>query len=106
MTLERKHTVVLIGLLILVGAFIYSFNLQNELFWDDTDWIVNNPAVHGLSWDNIKFWFSHNILAGIGLTSNYYRPFLFLTFAANYAISGTDPLSYHVVSNALHILNA
>jgi len=95
----------MIGLLVLVGAIIYSFNLHNQLFWDDADWIVNNPTVHALGWDNIKFWFSHNTLAGIGMQSNYYRPFLFFTFAINYVISGVNPFSYHLFSNVIHIIN-
>ena len=96
----------LITVLIVVGFFIYSFNLNNPLFWDDTDWIVNNPFVHSFSFENIGNWFTKNTLAGIGLKSNYYRPFLFLTFALNYIISGTAPLGYHLVSNGLHVLNA
>lgn len=92
--------------LALVGAFSYAFNLRGPLFWDDVDWIVNNPSVHSLAWSNIKFIFSHDVLAGIGLVSNYYRPFLFLTFALNYLVSGVEPVLYHLVSNGIHILNS
>lgn len=89
-----------------LGLFLYAFNLHGPLFWDDADWILNNLSLHSLSWDNIKFIFSHDVLAGIGQVSNYYRPFLFLTFLANYLVSGESPVSYHLVSNGLHILNA
>ena len=95
-----------LGALILVTAVVYGFNLSNVLFWDDTDWIVNNPYVHGLGWSNIKAWFSENVLGGIGGQSNYYRPFLLFTFALNYLVSGANPLTYHLVNNGLHILNA
>lgn len=95
-----------IAVLIVVGFSVYAFNLSNPLFWDDTDWIVNNPFVHSFSLENIGNWFTKNTLAGIGLKSNYYRPFLFLTFALNYIISGTAPLGYHLASNGLHVLNA
>lgn len=94
----------LLGLSI-IGFFLYIFNLRGPLFWDDADWILNNPAVHALTWANIKFIFSRDVLAGIGQVSNYYRPFLFLTFLGNYLVSGTDPTSYHFVSDAIHILN-
>ena len=57
----------LITVLIVVGFFIYSFNLNNPLFRDDTDWIVNNPFVHSFSFENIGNWFTKNTLAGIGL---------------------------------------
>lgn len=101
-----KKNIPFILILIGVGLFIYAFNLHNPLFWDDTDWIVNNPFIHSFSFENIGNWFSKNTLAGIGLKSNYYRPFLFLTFAFNYIISGTAPIGYHLISNGLHILNA
>src|SRR3989344_3853254 len=96
----------LITLLIVIGFGIYAFNLNNPLFWDDTDWIVNNPFVHSFSSENIKNWFTQNILAGIGLSSNYYRPFLLFTFALNYAIGSENPLGYHLLSNILHIADA
>ena len=102
----NRRFLYLTGALFAVGFFIYYFNLHNGLFWDDEDWIINNQLVHSLSWTNIKFWFTHNTLAGIGLKSNYYRPFLFFTFAVNYAISGVKPLGYHLVNNLIHIANA
>ncbi len=104
MKIDKKY-LYLIAALFAVGFSIYYFNLHNELFWDDEDWILNNATVHTLSWTNIKFWFTHNTLAGIGLKSNYYRPFLFFTFALNYMISGVKPLAYHLTSNFIHIFN-
>ncbi|WKZ27363.1 MAG: tetratricopeptide repeat protein [Candidatus Paceibacterota bacterium] len=101
---QRTRMLMILGLCISV-FFVYATNLQNPLFWDDTDWIVNNPAVHSISWDTITFWFSHNTLAGIGLQSNYYRPFLFFTFAINYVLHGAAPFGYHLVNNVLHIAN-
>src|SRR3989344_1982120 len=101
----KKETWLPIAILIITGSFIYSFNLNNQLFWDDNDWIINNNFVHAISWDNIKFWLTHNPLAGVGLKSNYYRPFLFFTFAANYMAAGIKPLAYHLTSNFIHIFN-
>ena len=92
--------------IIIVGVGVYFFNLQNPLFWDDDDWIINNTFVHDITWDNIKFWFAHNTLAGVGLPSNYYRPFLFFTFALNWVISGAEPFIWHLTSNIIHIANA
>ncbi len=92
--------------LILLGVFLYLFNLRNALFWDDADWILNNPAVRALSWSNIKFIFSHDALAGVGQASNYYRPFLFLTFLVNYLVSGSSPVLYHIFNNLIHLANS
>ncbi len=101
----KNQTFLFVLALAVVGFFVYFFNLNNRLFWDDENWIINNNFVHTISWDNIKFWLTHNTLAGIGQKSNYYRPFLFFTFALNYLISGIKPLSYHLVSNLIHIAN-
>jgi hypothetical protein len=101
-----KKNLLIVAVLVIIGFVLYAPNLHNKLFWDDEDWIVNNPAVHSLSWQNIKFIFSHDTLAGIGLTSNYYRPFLFLTFLANYIFVGIQPIFYHLTNNAIHIANA
>ena len=96
----------LIIILVVVGFVVYAFNLTNPLFWDDTDWIVNNPFVHSFSWSNFYNWFTQNILAGISQSSNYYRPFLLLTFTFNYFLGGENPIGYHLLSNSLHIANA
>lgn len=101
-----KENRLFILILIAIGFFVYSFNLNNPLFWDDTDWIVNNPFVHSFSWNNIKNWFTQNILAGINQNSNYYRPSLLFTFTLNYFLGGENPISYHLLSNALHVANA
>lgn len=98
--------VLLIIILFAVGFYIYAFNLNNPLFWDDTDWIINNKFVHSFSLENVKNWFTKNMLAGIGLQSNYYRPFLVFTFAFNYVLDGKNPIGYHLLSNVLHITNA
>ena len=101
-----KQNLGLLVLLFVIGFLIFAFNLNNQLFWDDTDWIINNPFVHSFSWENIKNWFTQNILAGIGLNSNYYRPFLLFTFTLNYFLGGDSPFSYHLLSNLLHVSNA
>ncbi len=103
--LNIKEKKICIIVLIAIGFLVYVFNLNNGLFWDDDDWILNNTFVHAVSWTNIKFWFTHNTLAGVGMKSNYYRPLLFFTFAVNYVISGAKPLSYHLFSNLIHIAN-
>lgn len=102
----KKENFILIMVIIVAGFSVFAFNLNNPLFWDDIDWIVNNPFVHSFSWENVKNWFTQNILAGIGLSSNYYRPFLLFTFTLNYFFGGDSPFGYHLLSNALHISNA
>ena len=97
----KNHRYLLLAIVV-IGLVVFGFNLDNGLFWDDDDWIINNPFVH--SFGHIKDLFTKDILSGIGLRSNYYRPILLLTFAFNYVISGIKPFGYHLVSNLIHIL--
>lgn len=102
---KYRHYLIPLITLIIIGGFMYAFNLHNGLFWDDEDWIMYNPAVHNFSVANLTYIFKNNTLTAVGLTSNYYRPVLFLTFLFNYAADGIQPLWYHVVSNSLHLAN-
>lgn len=99
----KNKNLLTIFFLILIGFTIYSFNLQNQLFWDDDEWIKGNVFVHNFSY--LKEIFTQNVLAGFGLTSNYYRPLLLLSFAFNYVIGGIAPFGYHLFSNGIHIAN-
>ena len=89
--------------LILISFFIYAFNLNSPLFWDDDEWVKGNIFVHSFSY--LKEIFTQNVEAGFGLNSNYYRPLLLLSFLFNYAIHGIAPLGYHLLSNGFHIAN-
>ena len=99
----RNKNLILIAGLIVIGFFIYAFNLQNPLFWDDDEWIKGNIFVHSFSY--LTELFTQNVEAGFGLSSNYYRPLLLLSFAFNYVIHGIQPLGYHLLSNSIHIAN-
>ncbi len=104
--MHHRTRALLFGIVIVAGFALYAPNLKNPLFWDDDDWIVNNPVVHKISWEHTRFLFTHDTLAGIGLRSNYYRPLLFLTFSLDYTLHGSRPFGYHLVGNGLHIANA
>ena len=90
-------------ILIILGFFVYAFNLDNQLFWDDDEWIKGNIFVHSFFY--LKELFTQNVEAGFGLSSNYYRPLLLLSFAFNYFIHGIAPFGYHLLSNGIHIAN-
>jgi len=99
----RNKNLILIAGLIVIGFFIYAFNLSNLLFWDDDEWIKGNIFVHSFSY--LKEVFTQNVEAGFGLNSNYYRPLLLLSFAFNFVIHGIAPFGYHLVSNGFHVAN-
>lgn len=89
-------------LLIIVGIIIYSNALTNQLFWDDNDGIVNNAYIK--DWQYLPNYFSENLIAGAGLSSNYWRPILLITYAVEWEIWGLWPAGYHLVSILVHIL--
>lgn len=63
--------------------------------WDDDVYVTRNPLVKGPDWAAI---FTE-------ASASNYHPLTMLSLAFNYAISGTDPFSYHLVNWLLHILN-
>ena len=63
--------------------------------WDDELYVKENPLLKGPDWQGI---FSQ-------ASASNYHPLTILSLAFNYAISGTDPFSYHLVNWLLHILN-
>lgn len=98
----QTHRWYLLSLFVL-GNLVYSFNLNGPLFYDDIEWIVNNPPIHALTWENISYIFTHDSLSAVHLISYYYRPLMFTVFALIYNVSGTDPFLYHLVNNLFHI---
>jgi tetratricopeptide (TPR) repeat protein len=63
--------------------------------WDDDIYISNNQLVKDADWGKM---FSEP-------SASNYHPLTMITLGLNYAISGTDPFSYHLVNLLLHILN-
>src|SRR3989344_6596081 len=91
------------AILFTIGFLVYMPNLNNGLFWDDNDLIVNNIFIKEFSWDNIKATFNNDQFRTVG--SSYYRPLLFILFTVSYSISGIKPLAYHLTNNLIHIAN-
>ncbi|HEX6333722.1 MAG TPA: tetratricopeptide repeat protein [Flavisolibacter sp.] len=79
-----------------ITAITFIPMLQNGFTnWDDEYYIIQNQLLRGPDW------------AGIFTTpvvSNYH-PFTIITLAINYAISGTDAWSYHLLNLLLHAAN-
>lgn len=100
-----------IVLLICLLAFLaYANSLGGEFVFDDTEQIVENPAIR--SWDNLAKAFTTSVWAFREETSNpdappslpYYRPLftVFLTFG--YQLFVLWPQGWHLMSLLLHIL--
>lgn len=91
------------SVLIILGLSLYAFGFNNEMFWDDDDFILNNGYVKDLKY--FPNYFSENIIAGAGLVSNYYRPVLLTVFALEWKVFGDNPVGWHFVNAFTHSLN-
>ena len=83
-----------IGLVLAILA-VYLASLTAPFIYDDRAWITSNPSIQHLSsLGKVLFPPLGSVVRG--------RPFLSLSFALNYAISGANPWSYHLANLALH----
>lgn len=80
-------------LLVAAVVVVWSGTLHAPFVYDDKIEVVGNPTLRLLSeWSAIT-------------TYNLSRPLLIFTYAINWAISGLDPLGYHLTSIGIHALN-
>lgn len=89
---------------LIIGLGIYANSFQNEFIWDDDDSIVNNVYIQDFRY--FPKYFSENLIAGSGQTTNYWRPVLLISFAFDYQLFKLNPLGYHLTNTSLHILVA
>ena len=84
--------VVLITLTVWAPVLTYDWTAT----WDDAVFILGNPHVRALDWRWMATtqWYGH------------WMPLTWLTFAANYALGGFHPASWHAVNVAFHAVSA
>jgi Tfp pilus assembly protein PilF len=81
-----------------VGLWIYSPAFHGDWLWDDDWYITNQPLLHDLSGLG-KFWFQP------GSWVEYY-PIEETLLWIEWHLFGTDTLGYHLVTVALHLIDA
>lgn len=92
------------ALLIICAVLLaYAPFLNNQLFWDDEQFIYNNYYVKTFDVARI---FTTNTIAGAGELSNYYRPLTTLSFAIDYQFWGDSPIGYHLTNMLAHLAAA
>lgn len=91
-------------LLAVVGVVIYANALPGKMFWDDDDGILKNAFIK--DWAYMGKYFSENLIAGAGFTSNYWRPMLSLGYSIEWHLWGNFAPGYHTTNIFLHIANA
>jgi hypothetical protein len=72
------------------AVLVYSNTFHGPFLFDDLDYIVNNPVIRN---------------PGNFLDISGTRYVAHLSFALNYRIGGYNPLGYHLVNTAIHIIN-
>ncbi len=88
-----------------LGLAIYANSLANGFVSDDHV-VFDNPVA--LSWRLIPDSFGHDAIqqmADPGSASNYYRPIPVLFFLLAYHAAGRQPLSLHLLSVLVHMVN-
>jgi len=100
---------VLIGLtLIAIAVFVtYGNTLKSEFIHDDTAEILQNPFVRDLSHIHEIFTSAAWTFGGAGpyqLSSNYYRPIQYLSYAVLYRFFGPEPWGYHLYKLLSHLV--
>lgn len=89
-------------LIALFSVTLYLNTLNNALFWDDDDFILNNKYIK--SWKYISYYFSQNVISGAGLVSDYWRPILMLVFSFQWSIWGAWAPGYHLTNLVFHTI--
>jgi len=94
-TRDRSLSLWLFGVLAITGLCLIPMLNNGFTNWDDDVYVTNNLIIKAPDWEAI-----------FTQPSAYnYHPLTMLTLAFNYAFSGIDPFSYHLVNWMLHILN-
>ncbi|HND21033.1 MAG TPA: hypothetical protein PLB18_16790, partial [Acidobacteriota bacterium] len=93
----------IIGLAVL-SVLVYLNSIGNGFAYDDVLIIEKNPLLRSVS--NIPRLFLIGYWDTWYAGAAAYRPFLMMTFVLNYAVSGTEAWSYHLVNVLLHAANS
>ncbi|HXB02509.1 MAG TPA: tetratricopeptide repeat protein [Opitutaceae bacterium] len=93
----RRQVMVAGGIIILAGLMSYSNSFAGPFVRDDVPSIVQNSTIRHLEKIGSVLNPAQNSLVGG-------RPLVNLSYALNYAISGTSVWSYHVLNLLIHLL--
>ena len=87
--------------MLLVGAVLLAFSPVFDagfVSWDDPIAASENPHIHGLTGENLRWMFTH--------AYGHYMPLTWITLGLDYTLWGMDPKGYHATNMAFHALNA
>jgi hypothetical protein len=90
----------IIIIFVLSATFIAYYPALNNDFqvWDTQRYVIDNPNIKALTWENIRWMFTSFHVAN-------WHPLTWLSHALDYALFGLDPWGHHLVSILIHCLN-
>lgn len=83
----------------LFSALVFAGTVGSGFVWDDRGYILNNPVIRSLNWQNLRAAFSQSF-------EGNYAPLHILSYMLIHAFSGEAPWGYHLANVALHIFNS
>ncbi len=91
--MKGKPAALLAPVAMLAVALTWAAGLHAPFQYDDKVEVVGNPTIR--------------VFTELGAIARYNvsRPLLIATYAVNWAVGGLDPVGYHAVSLAIHVLN-
>jgi tetratricopeptide (TPR) repeat protein len=99
---KGKLTAALACLALAVAVFTVYWQVGGHEFlnYDDLAYVGDNPHVNsGLTWDSVKWAFTHS-------HSSNWHPLTWISHMLDYELFGEEPRGHHMVSVAIHALNA
>ena len=85
--------------ILLLTVVAFSPSIHNGFSnWDDNKYILDNPYIRNLSWQNIKTIFTTEYF-------NLYIPVTTFSWAMQYFFFGLNPKSFHAIDLLFHLLN-
>jgi len=93
----------LLAVAIVTAVTFYGVTANDFLHWDDNIYVVDNPFIRDLSWQNIKTMFS--VLPDPPVRT-IYHPLMWFSYALDYKFFGLNPRAYHTTNYLIHIVNS
>ena len=96
---KRQPRIVLIAVILLITAVVYSNSLKNGFVqWDDDVYVFDNSDVKHLDIQSIHNFFKAGYL-------KMYQPVTMISYALDYKIGKLNPFTYHCTNLVFHLLN-
>ena len=99
-TKDPLYSKFLLPVILILTAIVFYNSIRNDFInnWDDQAYVINNPLIKHLSWENLKIIFTTFSIGN-------YHPLTILSFALEYKLFGLNPFYNHFTNYILHLLN-